>query len=170
MSVTVHEEFPARVKVRRRRSVLCLRQPEAASAPAAFVLLFATGLMAMFSTAAGLLGPAAAVTAMSLAAPAGVATVVTALAIGIRLHRLRERRMFSMIVRIAYIWALFGAVWPLLQIIPAMAYGDIVGLGQLFETVAAMTLDLVAGAVAGGVGGVCGGAAAIALCVERVRP
>lgn len=168
MTLSVDQDFSPRVKVRRRRSVLRLRQPEAASAPAAVALLCATGLMGMLSAMAGMTG-AAATMAHMLSAPALAATAVTALALGGRLRRLKERNQLSLVLRTTGIWAFFGAAWPLLQIVPAMAYGDVADVPQFLATLSAMTLDAVAGGVAGGVGGVCGAAAALSLCVERVR-
>ncbi len=168
MSVIVHEDFTPVVKVRRRRSRLALRQPVMAYAPASFILLYATGLMGMLATATLLLGEAA-TSAAVLAVPACVAALATAGTVGVRLVRLQERQHLGVIVNTTCIWAAVGVMWPLLQVIPAIAYGDVADVPQLFSTLGAMTFDVIAKGVAGGVGGVCGAAAATALCVERIR-
>jgi hypothetical protein len=168
MSVAVEEEDRPRVKVRRRRAVLRLRQPELAYGPAALALLYAAGLMGMLAASALMLGEAAS-GASALSAPAFTASIVTALAIGLRLHRLQERKRLSVGVRTAYIWTFFGGFWPLLQIVPAMIHGDVATFSQFLGTLGALGHEAIAGAVCGGVGGVCGGAAAMALCMERVR-
>ncbi|MDX2233717.1 MAG: hypothetical protein NW200_04390 [Hyphomonadaceae bacterium] len=168
MTLSVEQDFQPRVKVRRRRSVLRLRQPELASAPTALGLLYATGLMGMLMAYTGLAG-AEATTAGALSAPAGAASVMTALALGPRLHRYRERSQTNLVLRIGCLWAFFGAAWPLLQIAPSIAHGDIATLPQMLESMAAMGLDVLTGGSAGAIGGLMGGAAAVALCVERVR-
>jgi hypothetical protein len=168
VTLTVEEQVVPRVRVRRRRSVLQLRQPEAAYGPVAVGLLFATGLMGMLFAETGLAG-AEATSAGVLAVPAGVASLVTAAAIGHRMRRLKERSQTNLVLRVSLIWTFFGAVWPLLQIIPAVTHGDIADVVALGETVAAMGVDALAGAAAGALGGLCGGAAAAALCIERVR-
>ncbi len=168
MTLSVDQEFAPRVKVRRRRSVLRLRQPELAYAPASLVLLYATGLMGMLVAASGLAGEDA-TTAGVLATPAAVATAVTALLIGPRLRRYRERNQTNVVLRIAFVWAFFGAAWPMLQIIPAMTHGDVSTFGLFMGTIRAMAFDVIVGASTGAIGGLCGGAAAVAVCVERVR-
>ena len=167
MSVTV-DEFPQRTKVRRRRSRLVLRQPVMAYASAAFILLYAAGLMGVLAAATSLLGHAA-TSAAALATPVCIAALMTAGTVGVRLVRLQERQHLGVILRTACIWASVGAVWPLLQIIPAISYGNVADIPQFFSTLGAMTFDAIAGDVSGGVGGVCGAAAAAALCVERIR-
>lgn len=169
MSVTVHEEFVQPVtKVRRRRSRLALRQPVPAYAPAAFFLLYATGLMGMLATATALLGHEA-TSAVVLSMPACVAALVTAGTVGLRVFRLQERQHLGIVLRTAGVWMAVGAVWPLLQIIPAIAYGDVTNVPQFLSSLGDMTFDAIAGAVSGGIGGVCCALAATALCVERVR-
>ena len=167
MSVTVHDEFAPREKVRRRRSRIRLRQPEMAYAPAALALLFAAGLTGMLATAAFLTDDAAS-TARNLALPALISTAVAAFTIGIRIHRCNERYQLGVALRTTYIWTFFGAVCPLLQLVPAISYGEIANLTQFLESLIAMPMDLVAGAVAGAVGGIVGGGAALFLCTERV--
>ena len=132
------------------------------------MLLYATGLMGMLITASGLAGEDT-TSAGVLAAPAAVATAVTALLIGPRLRHYRERSQTNLMIRIAFVWAFFGAAWPMLQIVPAMTQGDVSTVGLFLGTLRAMAFDVIAGACAGAVGGFCGGAAAVALCVERVR-
>ena len=167
MSVTVQDEFAPRQKVRRRRSRIRLRQPEMAYAPAALILLFAAGLTGMLATSAFLVGDAAS-SARSLAVPALIATAVTALTLGVRIHRYQEKYQLGVALRTTYIWAFLGALAPLLQLLPAMAYGEIANPTQLLQSVAAMGMDYFAGAIIGAVGGIAGGAAALGLCVERV--
>jgi membrane associated rhomboid family serine protease len=168
MTLSIDQDFSPRVKVRRRRSVLRLRQPEAAYAPAAVVLLYAAGLIGMLFAMTGLAG-AEATSAGMLAGPAMVATALTAFILGARLRRFKERDQMALVLRVTSIWCVFGAAWPLLQIVPAMAYGDVANAPQFLETLRSMTLDAVAGGVAGAVGGICGGAASVALCIEKVR-
>jgi hypothetical protein len=85
------------------------------------------------------------------------------------LRRLKERSQTNMALRAALIWGFFGAAGPLLQIVPAITHGDVTTAGEMAQSLAALTVDAVAGAAAGAIGGLCGAAAALALCVERIR-
>ena len=167
MSVTVHEELAPRQKVRRRRSRIGLRQPDLAFAPAAMILLFAAGLIGMLAATAFLFGDASS-SARNLALPALLSTMVTALTIGRRVRRYKERYQLGVALRTTCIWASFGAVCPLLQLVPAISYGEIANGSQLLQSLAAMSMDYVGGAVVGALGGIAGGGAALFLCVQRV--
>ena len=121
----------------------------------------------MLATSAFLTGEAAP-SAPNLAVPALISTIVAALTLGVRIHRYQEKYQLGVALRTTYIWATFGALAPLLQLMPAISYGEIASFTQLLESVVAMGMDYIAGAIVGAAGGIAGGGAALFLCVERV--
>jgi len=165
MTWSADDEYRTRV-LARRGSVLRLRHPGAAFGFVAGVLLFAAGLTAAFWGATGFAG-AESTRAVALALPAAVATAIAMLAIGGRLHRHEETCVGSIVVRVALIWALFGAVW----VLGAAGPGIAAGAGQGFAPIAAALIeagrDGVGGALVGAFGGAFGAVAATLLCIER---
>ena len=167
MTWSADEEYRTRV-MSRRGTALKLRHPEVAYGPAALVLLYAVGLIAVLWAVTGFASIDGA-GASALALPAGAATLFTALGVGGRLRRYRERSAGDMVVRVAMVWAFFGAAWPLLQFLTEILAHH--GGGHDFTNLAGVFgpagLRIAAGALVGAIGGVAGGAAATFLCVER---
>ena len=165
MAWSADDDYRTRV-MSRRGAVLKLRDPEIVYAPAALVLLYAVGLIAAQWTATGFSSPGG---AEALALSAGAAAAMTALDVGARLRRHCERGSGAVAVRVALIWAVVGAAWPLFGVL-----ADLIARGPGHHSVAdlvalsgALGQRALAGAAVGAIGGIAGAAAAIVLCVER---
>lgn len=165
MTWSADDEYRTRV-LSRRRTVLQLRHPGAAYGPVALILMYAAGLIATLWGATGFAGAGSAI-AGALTLPVGVATAVAALAVGGRLQRHEESSPAAVIVRIALVWAVFGAVWALGSSGPELLGSGGQGFGVIGAEAAEAGLVALAGALVGACGGVAGGAAATLLCVER---
>ncbi len=168
MAWSADDEYRTRV-LSRRHAVVQLRHPGVAYGPAALVLMYATGLIAVL-TAATSFSSVDGAAASALVLPAGAATAATALGIGLKLRRYEENSLTAIIVRAGLIWAFFGAAWPLMHvasdILSISSGGDFHHLATVLR---ATGLQMLAGASVGGIGGLAGGAAATFLCVERAR-
>lgn len=156
--------------LRRSGPLLMLREPALAYGPAALVMLYAVGLMAVLWAVTGFARiDAAAATALAL--PAGAATAATALAVGTRLRRYQETTRYGLVLKVMGVWAFFGAAWPIIHLI-----GDIIGgpahantFDGLFGLARTFAMQAGAGAVVGAIGGLAGALAGIAFCVEARR-
>ena len=167
MAWSADNDYRTRV-MSRRRSTVQLRHPAAGYGLSALVLLYAIGFVTTLWLASGF---SAVDDANALLAPAGVATVATALGVGLRLLRYEESSAASIVLRVGMIWAAIGAAWQLwltaVELFAAPMHA--IGLPQLASAAVALLMHTAGSAFVGGAGGIAGGAAATFLCVERAR-
>lgn len=167
MALSWDEDYRSRRPLRRGGRLLVLREPALASGVAALVIMYAMGLIAVLWAVTGF-ARVEVTAATALALPVGAATAATALAVGTRLRRYEEKTRYGLLLKVAAVWAFFGAAWPTIHLVSDAAVGGMGGDGlagwaQIFAVQAG------AGAVVGMIGGLAGGLAALALCIESRR-